>query len=150
MSRSGEFVSDGGIEIAGLEDAVRFPDGSGAFVGVVGDSPIIDGPTSDIAPEACFTEDEFVQQRSALAMLAVQVEMFKQVGNHIEALYDLADNLADAAEDMRTADVAIAHGAYPEEISKIEDDIAQSVFDLEAGVRAYAKVLAEKYGIEIA
>ena len=114
------------------------------------ESFVSDGGVEIGAGPACFTDAEVKRQRTALQNIADQVEMYRQVQNHVDALLDLADNLAAAAEQMRTADVKIAVGAYPEDVSQIESDVSDSVFTLEAGVRAYADALASKYGIDIA
>lgn len=97
-----------------------------------------------------FTVEEASQQNFDLALLervvAIQGEVFK----HIGALVGLADKIAEGIDVMRSSgeDIAIAEGAYPDEVQSAEAGIAESAYMLEATVRAYATHLAQRYGID--
>ena len=130
------FVSDGGIEIGGLDEVIG--------------QEIPQGPSSSFDPEACFTDLEVLEQKTALAAIASQVKMYRQVQNHVDALSQLAEDIEIAVANMRHADVKIAVGAYPEEISNLETSLSEGTFELIDAIRAYRDALASKYGIDIA
>jgi hypothetical protein len=108
---------------------------------------ILQGQYAEIDPNACLTSEQTDKQRDTLAALSDLVEAQNEVSKHVDALETLADDIALAATRMSNSGVRIAFGAYDPQIAANEDTLAETLFLLEAGVRAHANSIATKYGV---